>query len=52
MFMEMLPSLGNAYLGRNTIYIFIYAKDSVEKMKGIILFENQGISNPSNKQYL
>ena len=37
---------------RNTFYIFIYSKGSIEKMKGFILFENQGISNPSNKQYL
>lgn len=37
---------------RNTLYIFIYSKGSTEKMKGFVLFENQGISNPSNKQYL
>ena len=37
---------------RNTLYKFIYSKGSIEKMKGFISFENQGISNPSNKQYL
>ena len=43
---------GMHIFARNTLYIFIYAKGSIEKMKGFILFENQGISNPSNKQYL
>lgn len=37
---------------RSTLYIFIYAKGSIEKMKGFISFENQSISNPSNQQYL
>lgn len=37
---------------RNTLYIFIHAKYFIEKMKGFILFENQGISNTSDKQYL
>lgn len=37
---------------RNTLYIFIYAKYFIEKMKGFILFENQVISNTNDKQYL
>lgn len=47
---KWLPSLGNAYLCQK-YSLHIYAKDSIEKMKGFILFENQGINNPSNEPY-